>query len=103
MEYVLGGIAGIAYGSVVGLLKYLFLWRKIANQKDTPDSSDEASKLSMEAIGKRLFISSGINIVTLMATLIFKNSHMIDFAALAIGTAVALSLAGRIFPVKKFI
>ena len=44
-----------------------------------------------------------INVVALAATLLFKNSEVLDFSALAIGTAFSLSVTARLFSVKNII
>lgn len=93
--YIIGAICGLTYGAFVGFCKYVILWMKIAksNKKQIPAQS----------ISARILAGMVINIVTLAATLIFRKSEILDFSALAIGTAFSLSIAARIFSIKNII
>ena len=94
MEYFLGALAGVIYGGVVGALKYILLWRKLLSPKDE-------SKISDKAVYVRMFISYAVNFATLLAVFFARNIIPFDFAAAAIGTAVALSLSGKFYSIHK--
>lgn len=94
MEYVVGALAGILYGGLVGVCKYFFLWRGILSAKDD-------DTITMKKMYLRMFISYAVNIVTLFATYFVRNLIPFDFVAFAIATALALSLAGKAFSLQK--
>lgn len=93
MEYILGAAAGILYGGSVGLLKYIFLWKKMTD--------DACDAITTKMVYIRLIISYVANVAALLSTYFVRNIIPFDFAAFAIGTAVALSLAGKIFSIQK--
>lgn len=93
--YIIGAIAGIGYGAFVGFCKYVLLWMKIAKSKNP--------KVSANSISARVGLGMLINVVTLAATLLFRDSRMLDFSALAIGTAFSLSITARLFSIKNII
>ena len=89
--YIIGAICGLSYGAFVGFCKYVVLWMKLA----------KSSKKQIAS--QRIFGGMIINVVALAATLLFKNSEVLDFSALAIGTAFSLSVTARLFSVKNII
>lgn len=95
MQYVLGIIAGIVYGSIIGALKYFLLWRKILKNEDT------GRAINMSGVTTRMFIGYAVNAATLISTLLIRSLESVDFAAFAIATAAALSLSGRAFSIQK--
>lgn len=95
MEYVIGAIVGILYGGLAGLLKYIFLWKKLIAQS--------ADNLKMEAVTARLFISYFVNALTLLIVFLIRNKIPLDFTALIIGTAFALVVSGKFFSVQKLL
>lgn len=94
MEYFLGALAGILYGGLVGTLKFFFLWRGILHQKDE-------SKIVDKMVYGRMMISYFVNLITLLIVYFVRNIIPFDFVAFAIATAVALSVAGKAFPMRK--
>jgi small-conductance mechanosensitive channel len=95
LEYVLGTIAGIIYGGLVGFFKYFCLWRKLLKEGD--------DTVTMKKMSVRLIVSYVINFVTLIITYFVRNVIPFDFVAFAVATALALSLAGRFFPIQKIL
>jgi hypothetical protein len=94
LEYVVGAFAGILYGGLVGVCKYFFLWRGVLSAKDD-------ATITMKSMYLRMFISYAVNIITLLLTYVVRNIIPFDFVAFAIATALALSLAGKIFSLQK--
>lgn len=94
MEYVVGALVGILYGGLVGVCKYFFLWRSILSAKE-----DES--ITMKTMYFRMFISYVINIITLLITYFVRDLIPFDFVVFAIATALALSLAGKVFSLQK--
>ncbi len=93
MEYVFGAIVGLIYGGLVGFLKYLFLWKGLAN--------DDDNTISMKTVSIRMIISFVTNFITLIITYFVRDIIPFDFTALAIGTAIALSISGKVFSIQK--
>lgn len=95
MQYVVGIIAGLIYGCVIGALKYFLLWRKILK------SDDSGKAVSMSGVTSRMFIGYAVNAATLISTLLIRSFESVDFAAFAIATAAALSVSGRAASIQK--
>ena len=79
----------------MGFCKYVVLWMKLAKSSK--------KQIASQSITARIFGGMIINVVALAATLLFKNSEVLDFPALAIGTAFSLSVTARLFSVKNII
>lgn len=79
----------------MGFCKYVVLWMKLAKSSK--------KQVASQSITARIFGGMIINVVALAATLLFKNSEVLDFSALAIGTAFSLSVTARLFSVKNII
>lgn len=94
MEYVVGALAGIIYGGLVGVCKYFFIWRGVISPKND-------ATVSMNQIYMRMLISYGVNVIALLGTYFTRNIIPFDFVAFAIATALTLSVAGRAFPLEK--
>lgn len=88
MEYVLAVLAGIIYGGIVGICKYVFIWKSLLHPKDPASLTDR------QTYG-RIFASYLVNTVTLLVVYFVRNVIPFDFVTFAIATAFALSLAGR--------
>ena len=88
MEYVLAVLTGIVFGGIVGVCKYLFIWKGLLHPKN-PDA------LTNRQTYGRIFISYLVNVATLLTVYFVRNIIPFDFVAFAIATAFALSLAGR--------
>ena len=79
----------------MGFCKYVVLWMRLAKSSK--------KQIASQSITARIFGGMIINVVALAATLLFKNSEVLDFSALAIGTAFSLSVTARLFSVKNII
>lgn len=93
LEYILGATVGIIYGGLVGFLKYFFLWRRIVKEDD--------ETITMKMVYIRMIISYTSNFITLIITYFVRDIVPFDFVALAVGTAVSLSLSGKVFSIQK--
>ena len=91
MTYITGALAGAAFGSLVGYLKYIVLWKKILG-------SDKS--IDMNALYRHIIISGSINAAALFAVFLLRNIIPCDFTATIIAAAVALSIAGKLTPVR---
>lgn len=87
MDYIIAGLAGIAYGALFGALKYFFLWRPILIG---------SRELNAKSITIAQVISMIANLVILFALFFLRNLWPYSFEVTIIAAAVALSLMGRL-------
>ena len=88
MTYVIGAIAGLIFGGVVGTLKNRFIWGEYLIKDD---SFNEAAGLY-----GRMLASNIVNVVTLVIVFFLRNIVPFDGIAFLIGTAVALTLMNKV-------
>lgn len=91
MTYVIGAIAGLVFGSIVGALKNRFIWGSYLHRKSEDAASGEAG-----ALYSRMLVSNIVNLVTLLIVFFLRNLVPFDGIALLIGTAVALTIMNRV-------
>lgn len=87
-----GALAGLAYGFLVGYIKYACLWKRIIK-------SDK--EIAMGALYLHMGIGYAINVVTLLFVFLFRNIMPFNFMAAMLATAVGLSLSGKLAPVGE--
>ncbi len=97
MSYVLGAVAGIIFGGIVGALKSLFIWHKYEKNGDDPNS-DPASANSIYA---RAMISYFTNILTLLVAFLVRNIVPFDGIAFLIATALTLAAMNHMWALKQ--
>lgn len=90
MTYVIGAIAGLVIGGIVGALKNRFIWGSYLRR-----GSDETGYGEAGALYSRMLISNIVNLVTLLIVFFIRNLVPFDGIALLIGTAVALTVMSR--------
>lgn len=97
MTYVIGAIAGLVFGGVIGQLKNIFIWQRYLRGS----ASDSANVNEATSVYSRVFISYFVNILTLAAA--FFVGKLLPFSGIAflIGTAVALSLMNKSLAMKQ--
>jgi len=88
VNYVIGGVIGLAWGGLIGLIKYLFFWRPILkNDKKT------------EITTKKLMIRYGLNVFfdffALFLPFLLKQYLPFSFESVLIGTALSLVLLNK--------
>ncbi len=95
-EIVFSIITGGVFGSIIGFLKYFFLWRPMlkGESQNPPESA---------RIAGGYFISMLVNVLALLAVYLIRNKLPLDYIWLLIGVAVSLSLWGRLYSLKKLI
>ena len=96
MTYLIAAIVGLAYGLIVAILKYIFLWKKLVDPKYY-----EAVKENQ--LIARMVISFVTNVVALLLVFFLRNVIPFNFAVTAIATALGLSGGGKIFSMAKTI
>lgn len=96
MTYVIGAVAGLVFGGIVGTLKSLFIWRKYSNVKDP--NEDPASANSIYA---RAMISYFVNILTLLVAFFVRNIVPFDGIAFLIATALTLAIMNHVWAIKQ--
>ena len=88
MTYVIGAIAGLIFGGIVGALKNRFIWGSYLVRDDV---SNEAAGLY-----GRMIVSNIVNVITLVIVFLLRNIVPFDGIALLIGTAVAMTLMNKV-------
>ncbi|HIU25502.1 MAG TPA: hypothetical protein IAC50_03245 [Candidatus Copromorpha excrementigallinarum] len=92
MTYVIGAVAGLLFGGVIGHLKNLFIWQSYMKK-------DAAGKLKGNGMGElytRFLVSFGVNVASLLAAFLMRNIVPFDGIAFIIGTAIALSVMNKV-------
>lgn len=97
MEFgVLSALVGGACGAVIGLLKYLFLWRKFF-----ADAGKEEKGPQNAGVSWRYLVSMAVNAGVLLAVYLTRNTLPYDYIWFLLGLAIALSLSGRLYSIKR--
>lgn len=96
LTYVLGAIAGIVFGGIIGLLKNILVWHKYIDKKEQSSQYAEASGMYARAM-----ISYFVNIVTLFVAFFLRNILPFDGIAFLIGTAIALAIINHVWAIKQ--
>lgn len=87
-----GAVAGLAYGFLVGYIKYAGLWKKVIKSK---------KELTMGALYLHMGIGYAVNVVALLFVFLLRNIMPFNFMAAIIATAVGLSLSGKLAPIGE--
>lgn len=96
MEYIWGALAGLAFGGLIGLIKYYFLWHRAAKLPET-------GEITSSYVYIRMIASNIINIAVLATVFLLRDIMSFSFVAALFGAAVGLSIAGKLAPVRKII
>lgn len=95
MNYILAVLAGLIYGGLAGYIKYLFLWRKVIK--------DENVSVTQSQVYTKMIISNLANVAVLLIVFLLRNTIPLDFVWVLLGAAVALSLTGKLAPMKTIV
>ncbi|MDD5823364.1 MAG: hypothetical protein PUD55_02890 [Firmicutes bacterium] len=91
-SYLIGIVAGLAFGGGAGVLKYLVLWRKIAKTD---------VELTTGGLYTRFGVSYVTNFIVLLVVFLLRKSLPFDFFTTILATAIGLSLAGKLVPLAS--
>ncbi|MBQ9016216.1 MAG: hypothetical protein IJ109_08910 [Firmicutes bacterium] len=91
---IAGALAGAAYGSAVGYIKYAALWKRILKTN---------KKIAAGVLYQHMGISYAINVVTLLIVFLLRNQIPWDFMIVIIAAAVMLSLVGKLAPMSEIV
>ena len=97
MTYVIGAIAGLAFGGIVGHLKNRLVWKKYLQQS----ASDGMGENEMTSVYGRAFLSYAINVAVLVIAFLVRNIVPFDGIACLVGAAVALSVMNKVLTVQQ--
>ena len=97
MNYVLGAVAGIVFGGIVGTLKSLFIWHKYEKGGSDPNSGPAEAN----SIYARAMISYFTNILTLLVAFLVRNIVPFDGIAFLIATALTLAAMNHMWALKQ--
>lgn len=95
MNYILAILAGLVYGGLAGYLKYLFLWRKVIK--------NEKVSVTQSQVYTKMIISNLANVAVLLIVFLLRNTIPLDFVWVLLGAATALSLTGKLAPMKTIV
>ncbi len=88
MNYLIAALAGLAFGALCAWLKYITIWRPFVLGK---------KEFSAKKIVVPQIISMALNVVILLAVYFLRHIWPYSFEVTIIATAVALSIAGRLY------
>lgn len=88
MTYVIGAVAGLIFGGIIGTLKSLVIWQKYGKSSGDYDYG----QTSGNSIYARAMISYFVNILTLLAAFLVRD--IVPWNGIAFLIATALTLAG---------
>ena len=96
LTYVYGGLIGFVFGAVVALVKFVVVWRPLFKNKN-------AGPVSATKVMTRNAIGSVFNIAALFTVFLLRVqlAEFVSWQAVLIGTAVALLLSSRLYPLTK--
>jgi len=94
MSYVWGALAGCAWGVVIGSVKYFLLATRLLRS----EKISSANSLSVY-----FGLSILVNIVALLLVFFLRKLLPFSIEATLIGTALALTLTSRLYPITKII
>lgn len=97
MTYVIGAVAGIVFGGIIGALKSLFIWHKYEQRGYDPNSDPD----SVGTVYARAMVSYVVNILTLLAAFLVRNIVPFDGIAFLIATALTLALMNHISVLRQ--
>ena len=92
--YIESVAIGLAYGFIIGYLKYAILWKKQLKSDD---------KMNMGALYLRLGIGYAINVSALLFVFLLRHASPLDFAMTIIAAAVAMSMTGKLAPMNQIV
>lgn len=94
MTYVIGGAIGLAWGGLIGLIKYFFFWKPIKKSLENNEISN-----------KKLMIRYGLNVFfdffALFLPFLLKELLPFSFESVLIGTALSLVLLNKLNSLSK--
>lgn len=97
MAYVIGALAGLIAGIIIGCLKNLFIWQKYLKES----VQAEVDPNSVGGLYARAFISYTVNILTLAAVFFMRGLFPFSWVACLIGTGIALTVMNKVLAVRQ--
>lgn len=97
VSIVIGAIAGLAAGCIVGWLKNSLIWIKYLNKTN----NENPAEAGVNGAYIRSMISFGVNVLTLAAAFFLRNVVPFHGIAFLIGTAAGLSVMNKVLSVQQ--
>lgn len=91
---IIGALVGIAYGFIMGLLKYLILWKKFAKADREVTTKELYSKMG---------ISYAIDFLTLLIVFLLRKVMPFDYFWAIFGAAIGLSISTKLFSMRSLV
>ena len=97
MNIVIGAIAGLAAGCIIGWLKNSLIWMKYLKKTN----SENPAEAGVNGAYIRSMISFAVNIITLAVAFFLRDVVPFHGIAFLIGTAAGLSVMNRFLSVQQ--
>ena len=97
MTYIMGAVAGLAFGGIIGSLKSLVIWQKY----EKGAGYESAGQTSGNSIYARAMISYFVNIVTLLVAFLVRDIVPFDGIAFLIATALTLAIMNHVWALRQ--
>ena len=97
MNIVIGAIAGLAAGCIIGWLKNSLIWMKYLKKTD----NENPAEAGVNGAYIRSMISFGVNVLTLAAAFFLRDVVPFHGIAFLIGTAAGLSVMDKVLSVQQ--
>lgn len=94
VSYIAGAVAGAAFGSVVGYLKYTALWKRIIKDNKT---------ITTGVLHLHMGMSYAINAAALLFVFLMRDQMPWDFGVVMVAAAVMLSIVGKLAPMSEIV
>ena len=95
MDYVIGAVAGLAAGCLIGYLKNIFIWKGYVSKGDGASDHEQAQVYS------RAMISYLVNIVALVAVFVVRNHLPFSWMTCIVALATGMALMNIVTAVRR--
>lgn len=95
LEYVIGALAGLAAGCLIGYLKNVFIWKGYVNKEDGASDHEQAQVYS------RALISYFVNIIALVVVFLVRNYLPFSWIACIVALATGMALMNIVTAARR--
>ena len=97
MTYIIGAVAGLVFGGIIGSLKSLVIWKKYGEA----DTSEYGYQTNANSVYARAMISYFVNILALLAAFLVRNIVPFNGIAFLIATALTLAIMNHLWAFRQ--
>ena len=95
MDYVIGALAGLAAGCLIGYLKNIFVWKSYVSKGDGASEHEQAQVYS------RAMISYLVNIVALVVAFVIRDYLPFSWITFIVALATGIALMNIITAARR--